>query len=791
MTINFGNPDRPNSYIGRTVPRPNAPRLTEGRGRFVDDIVLPRMLHVAFVRSPHAHARIDGIETSAALALPGVRRVFTGAELAQHCTPWVAVLAHLKGLKSAPQHAIAVERACWVGEPVAAVLADSRAEAEAGAAMVEVAWTPLPAVTDMRSALDEGTPVIHPDLGDNLAFRRLHEAGDVEAALAGAHKVVRVRFKTARHTGVCLEPRSILVDYNRAEGLLTAWHATQAPHMMQTVFAKHLDLPEARVRVICGDVGGSYGIKVHVYPDEVAAAAIAKAMGRPVKFVADRLESFTTDIHARDHEIDAAIAVDTEGRILAIDIDDWTAIGPYSVYPRTSAIEGNQVVNLCGGPYDFANYRAQTTVVFQNKTPTCQYRAVGHPIAAAVTEGLVDMAAEALGMDPVEIRRRNLFRDDAYPVTSPANMRFEGLSHHASLDRLVALMDYDALRRDQAEARARGVHRGIGIASFIELTNPSPFMYGIGGARISAQDGATVRMDPDGSVVVLSGVTEQGQGTEAMLAQVAAEAVGVPLEQVRVITGDTQVTPYGGGTWASRGAGIGGEAALQAGLALKAAILEVAGAMLQAAPDTLDIRDGRVVDAAGGTERLDLAELGRIVYFRGDTLPKGLARELVQTRHFITSDYPFAFTNGVQASYVEVDPDTGFVRLLKHWCVEDCGRVINPQLVDEQIRGGIVQGIGGALYEECVYDAEGQLLTGSMADYLVPMAAEMPDMVIAHVETPTGESALGAKGAGEAGTAGAPAAVMNAINDALRPFGARVTEMPFTPERILRALGRI
>lgn len=791
MTISFGNPDRPNSYIGRTVPRPNAPRLTEGRGRFVDDIVLPRMLHVAFVRSPHAHARIDAIDSTAALELPGVRRVFTGADLAQHCTPWVAVLAHLKGLKSAPQHAIAVDRACWVGEPVAAVVADSRAEAEAGAAAVELDWTPLPAVTDMRSALDEGTPVIHPDLGDNLAFRRLHEAGDVEAAMAGAHKVVRARFKTARHTGVTLEPRSILVDYNRAEDLLTAWHATQAPHMMQTVFARHLDLPESRVRVICGDVGGSYGIKVHVYPDEVATAAIAKVMGRPVKFVADRLESFPTDIHARDHEIDAAIAVDAEGRILAIDIDDWTAIGPYSVYPRTSAIEGNQVVNLCGGPYDFANYRAQTTVVFQNKTPTCQYRAVGHPIAAAVTEGLVDMAAEALGMDPVEIRRRNLFADDAYPVTSPANMRFEGLSHHASLDRLVALMDYDALRRDQAEARARGVHRGIGIASFIELTNPSPFMYGIGGARISAQDGATVRMDPDGSVVVLSGVTEQGQGTEAMLAQVVAEGVGVPLAQVRVITGDTQVTPYGGGTWASRGAGIGGEAALQAGLALKGAILEVAGAMLQAAPETLDIRDGRVVDAATGAERLDLAELGRIVYFRGDTLPQGLARELVQTRHFITSEYPFAFTNGVQASYVEVDPDTGFVRLIKHWCVEDCGRVINPQLVDEQIRGGIVQGIGGALYEECVYDAEGQLLNGSMADYLVPMAAEMPDMVIAHVETPTAESLLGAKGAGEAGTAGAPAAVMNAINDALRPLGARVTEMPFTPERILRALGRI
>ncbi|WP_029032021.1 xanthine dehydrogenase family protein molybdopterin-binding subunit [Salinarimonas rosea] len=791
MTIAFGNPDRPNSYIGKTVPRPNAPRLVQGRGRFVDDITLPRMAHVAFVRSPYAHARIGGIDAAAAKAVKGVLRVFTGADIAEVCTPWVAVLAHLKGLKSPPQHALATDRATWVGEPVAAVLATTRAAAEEAASLVEVAYEALPVVTDMMSALDETTPVIHPDLGDNLAFRRLHDEGDVEGAFAGAHAVVSARFRTARHTGVTLEPRSILVDWNPAEGQLVAWHATQAPHMMQTVLAKHLALPESRVRVICGDVGGSYGIKVHVYPDEVATAAIAKIMGRPVKFVADRLESFTTDIHARDHIVDARLAVDEAGRILAFDVDDWTAIGPYSVYPRTSAIEGNQVVNLCGGPYDFANYRARTTVVFQNKTPTCQYRAVGHPIAVAITEGLVDMAAAELGMDPVEIRRRNLYADDAYPATSPAKMRFEGLSHHASLDKLVALMDYDALRADQAAARKRGVHRGIGIASFIELTNPSPFMYGIGGARISAQDGCTVRMDPDGSVVALSGVTEQGQGTEAMLAQIVAEGVGVSPSEVRVVTGDTQVTPYGGGTWASRGAGIGGEAALQAARALRDSILEVAAAMLQSEPGRLDIRAGAVVDPDTGEERLSLAELGRIVYFRGDTLPKGLPRELVQTRHFITSEYPFAFTNGVQASYLEVDVETGVVTLLKHWCVEDCGRIVNPQLVDEQIRGGIVQGLGGALYEEIHYDEEGQLLNGSMADYLVPMAAETPDMIVGHVETPTKESLLGAKGAGEAGTAGAPAAVMNAINDALRPLGAQVTEMPFTPERILRALGAI
>jgi aerobic carbon-monoxide dehydrogenase large subunit len=416
---------------------------------------------------------------------------------------------------------------------------------------------------------------------------------------------------------------------------------------------------------------------------------------------------------------------------------------------------------------------------------------VGHPIATAVTEGLVDLAAEALGLDPAEFRRRNLMADGTYPRTSPAGMKFEGLSHEKSLATLLDMIDYPALRAEQKELRAKGIHRGIGFASFIELTNPSPFMYGIGGARISAQDGCTVRIDPDGSVVAATGVTEQGQGTEAIIRQIVAEAVGVPIDEVRVITGDTLTTPYGGGTWACRGAGIGGEAALQAGIALKQAALKVAGAMLQAAPEALDLVDGEIIERSTGQSRMPLGELGRIVYFRGDTLPPDLPRELMQTRHFITKEYPFAFTNGVQACWLEVDVETGMVKLLKLWCVEDCGRIINPLLVDEQVRGGIVQGIGGALYEHCVYAPDGQLMIGSMADYLVPMAAEMPDIEVGHVETPTKESLLGAKGAGEAGTAGAPAAIMNAINDALRPFNARVFAQPFTPERILTALGTI
>jgi aerobic carbon-monoxide dehydrogenase large subunit len=783
--------DRPNSYIGRSVPRPNLARLTQGRGQYVSDVVLPRMVHVAFVRSPHAHARLQHIATEAARKAPGVVAVATGAELAKVITPWVGVLTHLKGIKSAPQHAIAVERACWQGEAVCAVVARSRAEAEDACALVEIDYEILPAVTDPETALDAKTPVIHPELGDNLTFERVLNAGDVDKGFAEADAVVETTFVFGRHTGVTNEPRAIVADWNAGEERLTVYQGTQAPHMTQNLFAKHLGLEEHQVRVVTKDVGGSFGIKVHIYADEMAAVALSKLLKRPVKFVADRLESFVTDIHARDHRVHAKIGVKRDGNITAFAIDDLTGIGPYSVYPRTSGIEANQIVNLVGGPYTCPNYRARARVVFQNKNVMCQYRAVGHPIATAVTEGLVELAAAKLGMDTAEIRRRNLFPDDKYPATSAAGLKFERLSHQASLDKILRMMDYEGLRTEQARLRGAGVHRGIGFASFIEVTNPSAAFYGVGGARISSQDGATVRLDATGAVFCHSGVTEQGQGAEAVLAQCVATSFGVPIERVRVITGDTDNTPYGGGTWASRAAGIGGEAAWQAGKALRGNVLAAAASILQADPRALDIRNGIVVDGDSGHERMTLEEVARIVYFRPDTLPPGFQAEFLATRHYVPRAYPFAFTNGVQASYLEVDIRTGEVRLLKHWCVEDCGTVINPQLVDEQIRGGIVQGIGAALFEHCRYDADGQMLNANMMDYLVPMAAEMPDIDIGHVVTPTADSELGAKGAGEAGTAGAPGCVMNAVNDALRPLGAMpITAMPITPERVLAALPR-
>ena len=784
--------DRPNSYIGRSVPRPNLARLTQGRGQYVSDLVLPRMAHVAFLRSPHAYARIKAIDTAQARRAPGVIAIVTGAELAKVITPWVGVLTHLKGLKSAPQHAIAVDRACWQGEAVCAVVARTRADAEDACALIAVDYEALAAVTDAETALDPATPVIHPELGDNLAFERALTAGDPDQGFADADAIAETTFVFGRHTGVTNEPRAIVADWNPGEQRLTVYQGTQAPHMMQNLFAKHLGLEEHQVRVLTKDVGGSFGIKVHVYADEMATAALAKLLRRPVKFVADRLESFSTDIHARDHRVKARIGVKRDGTITAFEIDDLTGVGPYSVYPRTSGIEANQVVNLVGGPYSCPNYRARARVVFQNKNVMCQYRAVGHPIATAVTEGLVELAAAKIGMDPVELRRRNLFADDGYPATGASGIKFEKLSHHAALDKILAMMDYAKLRAEQAALRARGIYRGIGLASFIEVTNPSAAFYGVGGARISSQDGATVRLDSTGALFVHSGVTEQGQGTESVLAQCVATSFGVPIERVRVVTGDTDNTPYGGGTWASRAAGIGGEAAWQAGKALRGNVLAAAASILQADPKALDIRAGIVVDVDTGRERLPLEEVARIVYFRPDTLPPGFQAEFGVTRHYVPRGWPFAFTNGVQGSSLEVDVETGEVKLLRHWCIEDCGTLINPQLVDEQIRGGIVQGIGGALYEHCVYDESGQLLNASMMDYLVPMAAEMPDIDVGHVVTPTADSELGAKGAGEAGTAGAPACVMNAINNALRPLGAApLVEMPITPERVLRALRRV
>jgi carbon-monoxide dehydrogenase large subunit len=778
-------------YIGRSVVRPQTARLVAGRGVYTDDVVVPRLAHVAFVRSPHAHARIAAIDTTEAKALPGVIAVVGGRELAALCEPWAGILKSYAGMKSPPQYPLALDRAVWQGEPVVAVVAESRALAEDGCARVRVAWQPLPPVVDADAALAPDAPRVHPELGDNLVLDTRVTSPDVEAAFREAHAVYRETFETGRHTVVSLEPRVVLADYDPTEGTLTVHHSGQAPYMLADILSRHLRIPEHRVRVINKDVGGSFGLKIHTYPDEIATCALAVRLGRPVKFLADRLESFQTDIHAREHRVTAEIAVRRDGTILGMRLDDVAPVGAYSVYPRSSVVESGQILRTTPGAYRFRAYEARGRVVFQHKTPTSQYRAVGHPIAALVMEAMVDRVARELGLDPVDVRRRNLLTADMYPYTAPTGLFFEKLSHEESLDAVLELGGYRALCAERDRLRAQRVYRGLGLCVFLDLTAPGAHIYGTGGARISSQDGTTIRLEPTGKLTVIGSITEQGQGTDTILAQIAATAVGVPMEDVRVVTGDTMVTPYGGGTWGSRGAGIGGEATLQSGKALKDNILKVAAAVLEVDALALDVRDGHVVDAATGERRLPLAELGRIAYFRPDTLPKDFQSELTVTRHYVPRHQPLAYTNGVQLSYVEVDVETGVVKLLGHWVAEDCGRIINPMLVDEQVRGGVVHGLGDALFERCVYDEQGQLLTATLMDYLVPMAVETPDIWVAHVETPTAYSEGGFKGAGEGGVAGAPGAVLNAVNDALSPFGARVTRIPMTPEVVLRALGKL
>jgi len=775
--------------MGEDARSPRAPRLLAGRGRYTDDIAAARVAHVAYLRSPYAHARIVKIEREEAAGAPGVLLVATGADISAQCKSWCGTHDLFPALVAAEQPPLAVERACWHGEPVVAVVAETRAAAEDAVELILVEWEELPAVTDAETALTG--PAMHPSLDSNIGFETTVEAGDVKAAFAGAEIVVEETFRFGRHTGVSLEPRTILADYNPAEDSLVVHQSHQTPHQQQDLFSRLLGIPEHKVQVICPDVGGAFGLKHHLHGDEIAVCALSRMLGRPVKFAADRLESFLTDIHCRDHEITARIALTKDGHITAMDVDDLFLIGPYSQYPRSSVAEGNQIARLCGAAYRLSDYRAHLRMLYQNKNLIGHIRSVGHPLAAAVTEALVDRAAARLSIDPVELRQRNYLNDDDFPMTSAGGIEFEALSFTACLDRLIERMDRSVLLAEQARLREAGVYRGIGIATFVELTAIGPEYYGGGGQHISAQEGCLLRLEPSGVVRCMTGVTDQGQGIDAGIQQIVAGVFGVPLEDVQVESGDSRLSPYGGGSWGSRGAVLGGETALRAARTLRGNVLDLAAALLQCDAEMLDIRDRDIVDAASGQVRMSLADLAATGHFKPFAFPKDMQPALAVVEHYASRDRLFVVGNGIQASYLEVDPETGFVELLGHWVVHDAGRLLNPLLVKEQVRGGVVQGLGGVLFEECIYSADGQLQNGTFADYLVPMASEMPDIEVDHIVTATKTSELGTKGAGEAGTAGAMGAVLNAINDAISPFDARLTETPCTPDRILRALGRL
>lgn len=773
----------PRGWIGRRMPRPEAARLVEGRGAYTDDIG-GGYASVAFLRSPYAHARIAALNLAAARSGPGVIAALSGDDLAAVCKPWQTRLALLSGHTSPPQYALARGEACWQGEAVAAVIAETRAEAEDALELIDVTWEELPAVATPSDAAAPGAPTVHSQMASNLGLEFQIANGDVEVAFAAASVTVEHEFSFGRQTGVTLEPRAIAAAFDRRTRKLTVHQGHQSPFLMQEILAAQLGLAPADVRVIAPDVGGAFGMKLPAYPDEIAVAAIAVLLGRRVRFTADRLESFISDSHAREVTVRGRLAVDAAGALLGMEMSVVAGFGAYPSYPRGSAGESIHSLQMAVAPYRLPAFRGTVRGYFQNKAPSGILRAVGQPIACTVTEQLLEMAGARLNLDPTEIRRRNYHPESAEPIRSATGVELRELSLARCQARLLEMMDYNALRAQQKEALARGVHRGIGLASFVEQTGVGYALYGPQQLRVSAHESCRVSLEPSGRIHCATSITDQGQGTPNALRQILADALGVGPEEIQLVTGDTSNTPQGGGAWASRGTALGGEAARRAGTRLKANLLAVAGSLLQADAHSLRLEKGYVVNAAG-LAQISLADLAAKIYFNAHTIPLAEIPPMEIVESYAPRDRPSITANGMLGAHVEVDPELGTVRILRFWAVDDCGTIVNPLLVDEQIRGGIVQGIGSALYEQCLYSREGQIQNGSLIDYLVPMAGEMPDIDVAHVETPTRMTALGARGVGEAGAVAAAATVWSAVNDALRPLAATVAAQPITPEHIL------
>jgi carbon-monoxide dehydrogenase large subunit len=780
---------QPVRAVGSSQVRADVRPLLAGRGSYLDDIHVPGLLHVAFLRSPYAHAEVRGIRADAARDLLGVMRVVTADDLKGVCNSWGSSQTY-PGTVERRQTALAHERVCYQGQPVVAIVAETRAVAEDALDLIEVDWHELPASTSLERSLDPSAPRVHPDLNTNLAYSGEIGNGVDNSVFEAAHRVVEESFTFHRVTGMPMETRGVVASYIPADDSLTVHHSHTAPHLLRSLYGMHLGLEEGRIRVICPNIGGSFGIKIHLYPDEIATSAISKLIGRPIKFIADRLESFVTDVHAREQRIRARVAINERGEFLAWDVETLLGIGPFTNHPASSIQEGDEAVRIAAAPYRVPAFKGRVRAAFQNKPITGQYRGVGHPLACAVTEFMVDKIAATLGITPEELRRRNYIPDDAYPVRHATGLDLDALSHQKCLDVLLEMMDLPALRREQAALREQGIYHGIGLCTFVERTaTGAPTNAHL--RKATTQDGVVLHVDPSGHVRCAISVTEQGQGTHTIIAQIIADHLGVPFEHVSVVSGDSASTPYGSGIRASRGAAVGGEAALKAAQVLRDNVLACAASLLQAAPEQLYLRGGMIGRTDKAEPAISLRELAEMVHYRPQLLGADRQPNFSVAMH-LGHDWPALVpTNGIHASHVEVDIGTGIVRLLRHWVVDDFGVVINPRLVAEQVRGGIAQGIGQALYEELIYSEDGQLTNASFADYLLPKASDLPDIVVGHVETPWPRTELGAKGAGEAGTTGSLGAVLNAVNDAIRPLGASITEIPMTPARLLRALGRV
>jgi carbon-monoxide dehydrogenase large subunit len=781
------DPGRPRAPFGAAVRRREDPRLLTGHGRYASDVELPRMLHVAFVRSVHAHARLRGLDTAAAAAAPGVLAVLTGRD-ASVGRIRVRARSALPGYVETEQPVLAWPTTRHVGEAIAAVVAADRYAAEDAAGRAIVEYEPLPAAVDVLEAMRAGAPLVHEAAAGNLFLSRRFEHGDVEAALGGAAVVVERSFRTNRQCAAPLEGRAGVAAWSAADGKLTLWSGTQVPHLVRHLLADLLGLPENCVRVVAGDVGGGFGVKAILYPEDIALCVLAMTLGRPVKWVEQRREGMQASAHARDHHYAVRAGFDAGGRLLALDVRAACNAGAYSVFPWTAGIEALMAGGLMTGPYRLQHYRCDVVAVATHTTPAGPYRGVARPATTFVMERVLDLGARALGIDPVEIRRLNLVGPADLPYTSPTRLVHDSPSYPICFEKVVEAVGYGTFRAEQARLRRQGRHVGVGFAVYNELT-------GLGqaasaGPRMpfrTGHEGATVRMDPSGAITVLAGVTSQGQGLETTVAQLVASELSVPVESVRVVLGDTDATPFGLGAFASRQAVIGGGAAVRAARAVRDKAVQIAAHVLEAAAQDLDLADGRIAVKGAPGREVALAEIARIAHLETHRLPADLEPGLDATRFY--DPIRGTFAAGAQAAIVEVDAETGALTIRRYVCAEDTGRVINPSIVEGQVQGAIAQGIGGALAEHLVYDETGQLLTGGFMDYALPTAASVPPLEIDHIEEPAA-NLIGVRGVGEGGTLGPAAALANAVADALAPFGVEPAELPLTPARLWAACAR-
>jgi carbon-monoxide dehydrogenase large subunit len=776
----------PARVFGSGIRRREDPRLLTGTARYTADITLPGLVHAAILRSPHAHARIRAIESARAEQAPGVVAVFTGADAAEalKSIPCAWLLPNA-GLNVAPYRAMAVDIVRYVGDAVAVVVAESDYQAYDALDLIVVDYEPLPAVTDPQKAASPGAPQLHAEAPGNVAFHWTVEGGDVEAAFKAADVVLRERIIQQRLIPTAMEPRGAVAQFTPATGELTLWNTTQNPHIVRFIMSAVTGVPEDRLRVIAPEVGGGFGSKIPQIQGDFVTAFCSMKLGRPVKWIETRSENYQSTTHGRDHVQEVEVASTRDGHILGLRATVWAGMGAY----LSTAAPGIPTILhglMLSGPYTIPAVKEDVYGVYTTTTPVEAYRGAGRPEATFMLERLMDALARRLDMDPVDLRRRNLIPafENGHPVAT--GLQYDSGNYERALDKALTHIGYEKLRREQAEGRTKGRYLGIGVSTYVEICGLGPSQVaGAVGFQGGLWESAIVRVHPSGKVNVFIGASPHGQGEETTFAQVVADELGVGVGDVKIIHGDTDSTPMGWGTYGSRTTAVGGAALAVATRKIKDKAKLLASHLLEAAVEDMDYAEGKFF-VKGFPDRFktiqDIALLANVAW----NLPQGMEAGLEASSFYDPPNFTYPF--GTHVAVVEVDPETGHVRLQRYLAVDDCGPQINPVIVEGQVHGGVVQGIGQALWEEAVYDETGQLLTGSLTDYAIPRADLLPEIEVLSTVTPSPHHPLGVKGIGEAGTIASTCTVYNAVIDALQPFGVESIRMPLTPERVWRAI---